>query len=47
MMVVNRHPTELGQTLPPAEPHRRLGGVLLCAGDCLGLFLAIVLIFAC
>jgi hypothetical protein len=45
MMVINRRPAERGRMLLPAGPRHRPGEVLLCADDCLGLFLAIVLIF--
>jgi hypothetical protein len=47
IMVLNHRTVERGQTLPPAVPRRRPGGVLLCVGDCLGLFPTVVLILAC
>jgi hypothetical protein len=46
LMAINHRPIERGWMLPPAGPHRLPGGVLLCADDRLGFFLAVVLIFA-
>jgi hypothetical protein len=47
MMATSRHPIEQGRTTPPVEPRHQSGGDLLCADNCLGLLILMVLIFIC
>jgi hypothetical protein len=47
MITISRCPVEQGQMPPPTGPRRRLGRVLLHAGDCLSLLLVMALISAC
>jgi hypothetical protein len=44
VMVINRCPVEQGQALLLIGLRHQLGEVLLCAGNCMGLLLIVILI---